>query len=35
MKKKTARQTLPQEATERTKQEETKTKRKNEKHTPV
>jgi hypothetical protein len=35
MKKKTARLILPQEATERTKQGETKNKRKNEKHTPV
>jgi hypothetical protein len=35
MKKKTARPTLPQEATERSKQGETKNKMKNEKHTPV
>jgi hypothetical protein len=35
MKKKMARLTLPQEATERTKQGETKNKTKNEKHTPV
>jgi hypothetical protein len=34
IKKKTARLTLPQEATERTKQGETKNKTKNEKHTP-
>jgi hypothetical protein len=35
IKKKTARLTLPQEATERTKQGETKNKTKNEKHTAV
>jgi hypothetical protein len=35
IKKKTARLTLPQEATERTKQGETKNKTKNEKHTTV
>jgi hypothetical protein len=35
MGKKTARLILPQEATERTKQGETKNKRKNERHTPV
>jgi hypothetical protein len=35
IKKKTARLTLPQEATERTKQGETKIKTKNEKHTAV
>jgi hypothetical protein len=35
MKKKTARLTLPQEATERIKQGETKNKGKNEKCTPV
>jgi hypothetical protein len=35
MKKKTTRLTFPQEATERTKQGETKNKRKNEKHTLV
>jgi hypothetical protein len=35
IKKKTARLTIPQEATERTKQGETKNKMKNEKHTAV
>jgi len=35
MKKKTARLIVPQEATERTKQGETKNKRKNEIHRPV
>jgi hypothetical protein len=35
MKKKTARLTIPQEATERTKQGEKKNKTKNKKHTPV
>jgi hypothetical protein len=35
MKKKTARLTLPQEATKRTKQGETKKQMKNEKHTPA
>jgi hypothetical protein len=35
MKKKTARLTLPQEATERTKQGETKNKKQKKTHTPV